>query len=195
MQEDDEKVSSKKIVFDLDAWTSISLGYTVSYPKVRNYGIPRDIRRMSSMMPEYVFAGLKPDEIENEWMHAGKTEFLNFDKKIDIQKIKSWIVCPFTKTMARCNGFLWLDEVLVIKAEEEKTWRLTELGKGSGNYCDFKSLENARAVYWDIVRAVLNWGTKQRKRDFGFITMINTSGIDLKVGDVITWCLPGDICE
>ncbi len=195
--DDDEKVSTtKKIAFDLHAWTSIPLGYTVSYPKLRNYGIPKDIQHPSSGMPEYVFAGLKPDEIENECIYAGKTEFLNFDKKTDIQKIKSWIVCPFTKTMVRCNGFLLLDEVLTIKAEGGKAWRLTEIEKGSASYCDFKNLENARAVYWDIIRGILNWGTEQRQRRLGFrvgtFEMINRSGIDVKEGDIISWCLPGD---
>ncbi len=202
MQEDDDEKVSTKIAFDLHAWTSMPPGYTVSYPKVRNYGIPKDIQHPSSGMPDYVFSGLKPDEIENECIYAGKTEFLNFDQKRsnEIQKNnKSWIVCPFTKTMARCNGFLWLDEVLTIKAEGGKTWRLTELGKGSASYCDFKNLENARAVYWDIIRGILNWGTGQRQRRLGFymgtFEMINRSGIDLKKGDIITWCLPGDICE
>jgi len=186
----DEKVS-KKIAFDLDAWVAIPTDH-VTYFDMRIRGYAIDIEGMRGKAPKYIYTGLKPAEIKNEWMYAGKTEFLNFDAKRsdDIQKMKSWIVYPFDDIMARHNKLLFIDAAVTRK--EEKTWRLTVIGKDCASYCDFKSLENARAVYWDIVRGIMTWGTEERQMQLGFFKMINTSGIDIKEGDIIGWCLPGD---
>ena len=195
-EDDDEKVSKKKIAFDLEAWIPMSTDFFWTHSNMRKYHMHIDIEGMRGKAPKYIFTGLRLAEIENECIYAGKTEFLDFDAKRsnEIQKNnKSWIVYPFDEEMARRNKLLFIDAAVTRK--EGKTWRLTVIGKECANYCDFKSLENARAVYWDIVRGIMTWGTKQRQGELGFFKMINTSGIELKEGDMISWCLPSDICE
>jgi len=144
---------------------------------------------MRGAAPEYVFTGLKRSESENGRIYAGKTELLAL-KKTDPKKAKAWLLCPFTDTMARHNKKLF---IVHVASSNKRTWRLIESGK-TRNFYDFKRLENARAVYWDMVRGIVNWASEGRMRELGFIVgsfrIRVPAGIELKKGDRLYWDLP-----
>ncbi len=148
---------------------------------------PVNDEAMRGDAPEYVFTGLRKPEKDAQSIFAGKTELLEL-QDAKPQKAKSWIICPFSVMDANSNKMLYICEK-TSPPTKEKTWRLVVTGKVSSFY-DFKSLENARAVYWDMVRGIACWGSRTRLRELGFSKHVNYSSVNLKRGDWVYWDIP-----
>lgn len=77
---------------------------------------------------------------------------------------RTWVMVPYGDHCAMTN-----ESVGIWRMAEE--WRVTESCAPRAKlplvrqFWRFRSLENARAVYWDIVRAILAWGPEGRKAE------------------------------
>ncbi len=102
---------------------------------------------------------------------AGRAQFT---KRLNsIERPYIWVPC-YTYT-TQLNIFLCIrpinptdddddDAASVPPTQKRKTWRVFDVSKIASSFYDFHSLENARNVFWDMVRAGLIWGNPERKK-------------------------------
>lgn len=121
-------------------------------------------------VPSHITNGLSSTEKSAGRILAGMTQFT---KRLNsMERPYIWVPC-YTYT-TQLNIFLCIrpinpnddddDDESAPLTQKRKTWRVFNVLKIASSFYDFHSLENARNVFWDMVRAVLIWGNPERKK-------------------------------
>ncbi len=79
------------------------------------------------------------------------------------QQQQPYTLVPCYKYTTQLNIFLCIRKINVGLNSNEKSWRVFNVLKLASSFYDFYSLKNAQNVFWDMVRAVLIWGSPKRK--------------------------------